>query len=96
MDDDVKGCHEWVIEFETPPADLNRFIIELDSSLKNLNSDYEAKRYQNLTLDIPIVHNVKKGTFYNWFQKKGKLGGQNKMPRLSNDRKYVEELLLDA
>jgi hypothetical protein len=93
MDDDVKGCHEWVIEFETPPVDLIQFIIELDSSLKNLNSDYEAKRYKNLTLGLPIVHNVKKGTFYRWFQQKGKLGGQNKMPRLSNDRKYVEELL---
>jgi hypothetical protein len=93
MDDDVKGCHEWVIEFEIPPVDLNQFIIELDSSLKNLNSDYEAKRYKNLTLGLPIVHNIKRGTFYKWFQRKGKLGGQNKMPRLSNDRKYVEELL---
>jgi hypothetical protein len=93
MADDVKGCHEWVIEFEIPPADLNQFIFELDSSLKNLNSDYEAKRYKNLTLDLPIVHSVKKGTFYKWFQRKGKLGGQNKVPRLSNDRKYVEELL---
>jgi hypothetical protein len=93
MDDDVKGCHEWVIEFDNPPVDLNRFIIELDSSLKNLNSDYEAKRYKNLTLGLPIVHNVKEGTFYKWFQQKGKLGGQNKMPRLSNERKYVEELL---
>jgi hypothetical protein len=95
MGDNVKGCHEWVIEFEKPPADINLFRNELDNALKNLNSDYEAKRYKDINLGPPIVHSAKKGTFYRWFQQKGKLGGQNKMPRLSNDRKYLDELLGD-
>jgi len=93
MGDDVKGCHEWVIEFEKPPDNLSDFIHELDEALKSINSDYEAKRYKDITLGPPVIHSVKKGTFYKWFQQKGKLGGQNKMPRLSNDRKYVEEIL---
>ena len=93
MTDKIKGRHEWVIEFEKAPEDLVAFISELDNSLKNFNSDYEAKRYKDITLDMPIVHSVAKGTFYKWFQDKGKLGGQNKMPRLSNDRKYLDELL---
>ena len=59
----------------------------------SLNSDYEAKRYKNLTLDRPIVHLAKPGTFYAWLREKGKLGGQNKVPRLSNERKYIEQLI---
>lgn len=94
MSDNQKGTHEWAIEFEKEPADLNYFTTELDHALMSVNSDYEAKRYKSITLDKPIVRNLKKGTFYNWFNDKGKLGGQNKIPRLSNDRKYVEELLL--
>jgi hypothetical protein len=58
-----------------------------------LNSDYEAKRYKNITLDLPAISKLKKGTFYKWFSEKDKLGGQNKIPRLSNDRKYVDELI---
>ncbi len=88
----VKGYHEWVIEFEKDPDDLDHFIDLLDNSLKSLNSDYEAKRYKSLTLDKPVVRPVPRGTFYKWLEKKNKLGGQNKVPRLANDRKYLEEL----
>jgi len=93
MNSEAKGCHEWLIEFEKQPDNLQKFTTELDSALKSINSDYEAKRYKNFALEMPRVHDLKKGSFYKWFQKKGKLGGQNKMPRLSNERKYVEELL---
>ena len=72
---------------------MDQFIDILDKSLMYLNSDYEAKRYNDITLDKPIVRILPYGTFYKWFSLKGKLGGQNKMPRLSNDRKYVDELL---
>ena len=93
MDNDEKGTHEWLIEFETSPSTVDYFASVLDNALKNLNSDYEAKRYKDITLVMPVVKEMKKGAFYNWFNDKGKLGGQNKMPRLSNDRKHVEELL---
>jgi hypothetical protein len=92
MSTTTKGCHEWIIEFEDPPADLDYFVAILDNSLQSLNSDYEAKRYKNLTLGLPIIKSVPKGTFYKWLQRKEKLGGQNKVPRLSNDRKYIEEI----
>lgn len=88
-----KGSHEWLIEFEKQPDDIKKFTLELDKALKSVNSDYEAKRYKNFALEMPTVRVLKKGSFYQWFQKKGKLGGQNKMPRLSNDRTYIEELL---
>lgn len=93
MSDEHQGAHEWVIEFENLPADLEYFTDLLDHALMSINSDYEAKRYRNLTLDKPRIHAVKNGSFYRWLQEKGKLGGQNKVPRLSNNRKYVEELL---
>lgn len=93
MSDDRQGAHEWVIEFEKAPADLDYFTDLLDHALMSLNSDYEAKRYRNLTLEKPIVHAAKQGTFYHWLREKGKLGGQNKVPRLSNERKYIEELI---
>ncbi|HDR88925.1 MAG TPA: GH3 auxin-responsive promoter family protein [Bacteroidetes bacterium] len=93
MTNDTKGAHEWVIEFEKEPENLAYFSELLDHALMSLNSDYEAKRYKNITLDPPLVHSVKHGVFYEWFNKRGKLGGQNKVPRLSNSRKYVEELL---
>jgi hypothetical protein len=93
MSDEHQGAHEWVIEFENLPADIEYFTDLLDHALMSINSDYEAKRYRNLTLDKPRIHAVKKGSFYRWLQEKGKLGGQNKVPRLSNDRKYVEELI---
>jgi len=86
------AAHEWLIEFEKEPADLQYFAETLDNALKSLNSDYEAKRFHNMVLKEPIVHNLPKNTFYNWLKSKGKLGGQNKVPRLSNDRKYVEEI----
>ncbi|HMO34006.1 MAG TPA: GH3 auxin-responsive promoter family protein [Lacibacter sp.] len=87
------GAHEWLIEFEKEPADLNGFIYELDTALKNLNSDYEAKRHKNIALRMPFVRPVARGTFHKWLQQKGKLGGQHKVPRLSNDRTLVEEIL---
>ncbi len=87
------GAHEWLIEFETAPVNLNDFVYELDTALKNLNSDYEAKRHRNIALRLPFVHPVPKGTFHEWMRSKGKLGGQHKVPRLSNDRDYVEEIL---
>ncbi len=87
------GAHEWLIEFEKEPANLEQFVYELDSSLKNLNSDYEAKRHKNIALRMPIVHKLKKGFFNLWLKQKGKLGGQHKVPRLSNDRRLIEELL---
>lgn len=93
MSDEKQGAHEWVIEFDKPPADLDYFTDLLDHALMSINSDYEAKRYKNLTLDRPTIHAAKHGTFYTWLKEKGKLGGQNKVPRLSNERKYIEELI---
>jgi GH3 auxin-responsive promoter len=91
--DKANGAHEWLIEFEEAPHDLAGFINELDTALKSINSDYEAKRYKNIALRLPIVHALKKGSFNEWLHSKGKLGGQHKVPRLSNERKYVEEIL---
>ena len=88
------GAHEWLIEFEKDPVSLNDFVYELDTALKNFNSDYEAKRYKNIALRLPFVHPVPKGTFHEWLRSKDKMGGQHKVPRLSNDRSYVEEILL--
>jgi hypothetical protein len=88
-----RGAHEWLIEFSVPPDDLGRFTAILDNALKAVNSDYEAKRYRDLLLQEPMVRIMPAGTFYNWLRSKGKLGGQNKVPRLYNDRKYVEEIL---
>ena len=93
MSDNQKGSHEWLVEFEKSPADLDYFTSVLDNALCAINSDYEAKRYKSITLEMPTVRNMPGGTFYQWLNKKGKLGGQNKVPRLSNDRKYVEEIL---
>ena len=88
-----RGAHEWIIEFITPPSNKKRFINSLDEELKKLNSDYEAKRYKNIALKKPKVHFVKKGFFDHWLKKRNKLGGQNKIPRLSNDRKYLDNML---
>jgi hypothetical protein len=93
MGDKRKGAHQWIIEFDIPPKDIDYFTLVLDNSLKTLNSDYEAKRHKNLTLEMPHIVLAPKGTFYNWMKKRGKIGGQNKIPRLSNDRKYLNELL---
>ncbi len=88
-----RGGHEWIIEFKTEPDDLNQFTKILDKSLRGVNSDYDAKRAFDLALMLPKVHSVAEGTFYNWMKKRGKLGGQNKVPRLSNSREYVEDIL---
>lgn len=93
MSTNSKGHHEWIIEFEKEPSDLELFVDLLDNCLKSLNSDYEAKRYKDLTLTKPSVIMAPTGTFYKWLEKKNKLGGQNKVPRLSNDRKYLDELI---
>jgi hypothetical protein len=91
--DQGNGAHEWVIEFEREPENLDRFTQALDSALQSINSDYEAKRYKNIALSMPIVHCVENGFFNAWLKGRGKLGGQHKVPRLSNDRKHMEEIL---
>ena len=96
MGDESRGAHEWVIEFDREPDDPEHFIEILDTTLKALNSDYEAKRYKDLTLARPRMIAVPRGTFYKWFRERDKLGGQNKMPRLSNNREIVESVLKTA
>lgn len=93
MTDKEKGAHEWIIEFRKPPEDMAYFTEVLDNALKSLNSDYEAKRYNNITLKMPKVHIARKNLFHDWLKSKNKLGGQHKIPRLSNDRDCLEELL---
>ena len=91
--DEGNGAHEWLIEFEKEPESMEQFIFKLDACLKELNSDYEAKRYKDIALSMPVVHPLKKGLFNTWLKSKGKLGGQHKVPRLSNERNYIEEIL---
>ncbi len=86
------GAHEWLIEFEKPPMSLEYFTNVLDNALKSLNSDYEAKRYKDLALRLPIIRLMENGTFYEWMKSKGKLGGQHKVPRLCNDRDFINEI----
>ena len=88
------GAHEWLIEFEKEPGDMESFTLELDAALQQANSDYEAKRYKDMALRKPVIHKIEKGIFSNWLKSKGKLGGQHKIPRLSNDRQILEEILL--
>ena len=90
--DEGNGAHEWLIEFDNEPESLPAFIYELDAALKNCNGDYEAKRHKDIALRMPDVRAVRKGTFTSWLSSKGKLGGQHKVPRLSNDRKLLEEI----
>jgi len=90
--DSGNGAHEWLVEFEKEPASLDQFIYELDDALQNINSDYEAKRHKDIALGLPIMRVLEKGVFTTWLKSKGKLGGQHKVPRLSNDRKYLEEI----
>jgi len=92
MDDSAKGSHEWVIEFEKPPSDIEQFANLLDTALCNVNSDYEAKRSKNTTLNRLTLTVVPQGTFYEWMRNRGKLGGQNKVPPMYNTREYVESL----
>lgn len=87
------GAHEWLVEFEKEPDDLEKFIGILDKTLQAINSDYEAKRYKDMALHRPVIRVVPAGTFNDWLKYKDKLGGQHKVPRLSNDRKYIEEIL---
>lgn len=87
-----KGGHEWIIEFERKPHDLDQFAQTLDDALRQVNSDYDAKRHRDLALQRLILHAAPEGTFYHWLKYKGKLGGQHKVPRLSNERHILEEL----
>ena len=93
LDQGKKGGHEWVIEFETDPDDLHRFGQILDEKLREINSDYDAKRHRDLALMAPTIYKAPTGTFYKWMKERGKLGGQNKVPRLSNNREYLDGLL---
>lgn len=93
MGDGSRGRHEWIIEFSVEPHDAAVFLNTLDETIRHLNSDYDAKRYKDMALLAPKIHHVPKGTFYTWMGQRQKLGGQNKVPRLSNDRTYVEEIL---
>lgn len=90
--DESNGAHEWLIEFEKEPNNIQAFAFELDCALKNINSDYEAKRHKDIALRMPIVQAVEKSVFHNWLRSKGKLGGQHKVPRLSNERVYIDEI----
>lgn len=91
--DTSNGAHEWLIEFEKEPPNLSVFNEELDQALKNINSDYEAKRHKNIALRKPVIHVLPKGIFTEWLRFKKKLGGQHKVPRLSNERNVLEEIL---
>lgn len=93
LDDRESAGHEWLIEFEQHPSNMQQFTEELDKKLKEVNSDYEAKRHKDIALKMPKVQSLPENTFYNWLKKKGKLGGQNKVPRLSNDRRIIEDIL---
>ena len=93
MKDGASGAHEWVIEFEKEPVDLSFFVDAFDSTLKVLNTDYEAKRHKDLVLKPPVVHLARQGLFFDWMKRHDKLGGQNKVPRLANHRNYLSELL---
>ena len=93
MGENKRGAHQWIIEFEVAPKDIDHFTSILDNTLKTLNSDYEAKRHKNLTLDFPQVISMPEGTFYKWMKQRGKIGGQNKIPRLANNRQYLDELM---
>jgi hypothetical protein len=89
-----KGAHEWMIEFNKLPKNPSEFANVLDQELQNLNSDYEAKRKNNMTLNVLKLNIARKGLFYDWLEENDKLGGQHKIPRLANNRKYIEELLI--
>ncbi|WP_424493803.1 GH3 auxin-responsive promoter family protein [Salinimicrobium sp. GXAS 041] len=88
-----KGYHEWLIEFVKSPASLSEFAELLDNALWDLNDDYAQKRKNNVAIEAPVVREMPSGTFYEWLRQHDKLGGQHKIPRLSNERKLVEELL---
>jgi hypothetical protein len=93
MDSNSKGCHQWLIEFEKQPNSLDRFTQILDRTLQSINSDYEAKRYKNITLEAPLLTVAREGLFFDWLKSLNKLGGQNKVPRLANNRDLMDDLL---
>ncbi len=88
-----KGAHQWVVEFRRAPSSIEEFAEVLDKALQGVNSDYEAKRFRDTTLQAPVLSVVPEGTFLRWLAAHGKVGGQHKVPRLSNDRTIVDELL---
>ncbi len=90
---DEAGGHEWIIEFEQQPSNFEQFIDILDQTLRDINSDYDAKRFKDMALKRPKVHNAPENLFYNWMKNRGKLGGQHKVPRLANSREYVDDIL---
>lgn len=91
--EESNGAHQWLIEFEKEPTDFQTFVDELDTALRELNSDYDAKRHKDIALRKPVVQQLQPGVFKAWLKSKGKLGGQHKVPRLSNERMYIEEIL---
>ena len=93
MDVDAKCRHQWLIEFSVMPDSLEKFAEVLDKSLQEINSDYEAKRHKNITLQALEIIVARPNLFHDWLKVKGKLGGQHKVPRLSNSRDYIEEIL---
>ena len=93
MTNNQKGAHEWIVEFKNPPEDIAKFTQALDENIQALNSDYEAKRYNNMTLNPLVLHVARTNLFYDWLKQQDKLGGQHKVPRLSNERTYLERLL---
>ena len=93
MDGNAKCRHQWLIEFAIPPADFSAFATLLDQALQTINSDYEAKRYKDITLQELEIVPARKGLFDAWLKEKGKLGGQHKIPRLSNSRDIIEDMM---
>jgi len=94
MDANAKCRHQWLIEFSREPGDLQQFARLLDQKLQEVNSDYEAKRYKDITLQPLEIIEARKGLFNDWLKQRGKLGGQHKVPRLSNTREHIDQLLL--
>jgi GH3 auxin-responsive promoter len=92
MENNSKGGHHWLVEFTEDPQDISFFTEQLDKRLRSINSDYDAKRHKDIALQNLVIETAPKGTFHNWLKSKGKLGGQSKIPRLSNERKYIEDL----
>lgn len=90
--DNSQGAHEWIVEFQKAPTNQQKFVEILDKTLQDINTDYQAKRQKNIALSLPVVHFAPNDTFNNWLKNKGKLGGQNKIPRLKNDRSILEEI----
>ena len=93
MEGKEKGAHEWLIEFKKNPKDIAIFNTKLDLALQEVNSDYQAKRFNNTTLNAPTIHIAREDLFYDWLQSQNKLGGQHKIPRLSNKRDFLETLM---